>query len=70
MDKLLAVVIGIGVFSGVMAVITLIFQALWQYVCVSAFGWPELTFWQSFAIILLLGFVNRGFTYVRGGSHD
>ncbi len=33
---------------------------LWGYVCVAAFHWPALTYWQMFGLIVLVSIIFGG----------
>jgi hypothetical protein len=49
----------LAIFAGASAFFGAIFMLLWNYVMVSAFGLPELSFWQAWALWFLLTLIFR-----------
>ena len=52
------VVAFVALFSAMIAGIWWLFYYLWNTIAADIFGAPELTFWQSVGLLVLLGFVT------------
>lgn len=46
----------IGIIIGILAIIGLIVQALWNWIMPYLFGLPMISFWMAWGILLLIGF--------------
>ena len=62
----------ITLVSGILSVVTLwwVFYLLWNYLMAGVFGLPELTFWQSVGLLLMLSVVGNVVSNVVRGPND
>jgi len=67
---LLSVIIGLAIGLILLAVITLIFQWLWNTTMPDVFGWKSLTFGQAFKILLISAMLFGGGTTVFERGHE
>jgi hypothetical protein len=60
--KAIGIVLGIllvlAVAAGISACVAGLAMLLWNYAAVGAFKAPPVTFWQAWALMLLLGFIS------------
>lgn len=59
---LVLVIIGIGLLCVWLAML------LWNAVCHGVFGWPTLTYWQMFGLMLLISLLGAGIREVCSPS--
>ena len=63
--------LGITLVSSILSVVVLwwVFYLLWNYLMAGVFDLPELTFWQSVGLLLMLSVVGHVVSnVVRGGN--
>lgn len=64
MKSALAIVAGIALVGTIIGGIWWLFYWLWNTIAADVFGAPELTFWQSAGLLVLVGLLTSGFRAV------
>jgi hypothetical protein len=60
-----ALLLGVGIALGFAALQAFIIQLLWNFTMPAIFGLPVIGFWQTWALMILIGLVIRWFRGVK-----
>lgn len=61
MEKILTVAAVVTFVGAIFAGVWWLFYFLWNTIAADIFGAPELTFWQSVGLLVLVGLLTQGF---------